>query len=122
MRKQELLIVDDQLGIRLLLNEVFKKEGYSSYEAANGMEALQLLEQRDTIALILLDMKMPDMDGMTILRKVKKMKPDIPVLMMTAYCELDLINQAMELGVVRYFTKPFDIFDVRDEVNNILNA
>ena len=122
MQQKELLIVDDQFGIRLLLNEVFKKEGYSSCEAANGMEALQLLEQRDTISLILLDMKMPDMDGMTILRKVKEKKPDIPVLMMTAYCESNVINEAMELGVVRYFTKPFDIFDVRDEVNNILNA
>lgn len=121
MQQKELLIVDDQLGIRILLKEVFKKEGYSSYVAANGLEALQLLQQHDTISLILLDMKMPGMDGMTILRNVKEIKPDIPVLMMTAYGELEVINEALQLGVVRYFTKPFDIFEVRDAVNNILN-
>lgn len=115
----ELLIVDDQQGIRLLLQEVFRKEGYNAHLAANGIEALKIIEQYD-VALVLLDMKIPGMDGIEILKHIKKMKPDIPVVMMTAYGELGVVNEALELGAVRYFTKPFDIFEVRDEVNKLL--
>lgn len=117
----ELLIVDDQQGIRLLLQEVFRKEGYNTHLAANGIEALKMIEQYD-IALVLLDMKIPGMDGIEILKRIKKMKPDIPVVMMTAYGELGVVNKALELGAVRYFTKPFDIFEVRDEVNKLLKC
>lgn len=117
----ELLIVDDQQGIRLLLQEVFRKEGYNTHLAANGIEALKMIEQYD-IALVLLDMKIPGMDGIEILKRIKKMKPDIPVVMMTAYGELGVVNKALELGAVRYFTKPFDIFEVRDEVNKLLKG
>ena len=120
--QKELLIVDDQLGIRLLLNEVFKKEGYSTHLAANGIEALQLVKQQSNISLVLLDMKMPNMDGIEILKRMKEIRPNLPVVMMTAYGELDIIDEAMQIGAVCYFTKPFDIFDVRDEVNRILNA
>lgn len=119
MSIMELLIVDDQQGIRLLLNEVFKKEGFFPHLAATGQEALQIVETSD-ISLILLDMKIPGMDGIEILRRIKNIKPDIPVIMMTAYGELGVINEALDLGAVKYFTKPFDIFEVRDEVKKIL--
>lgn len=115
----ELLIVDDQQGIRLLLNEVFKKEGYQPHLAATGVEALQILENNE-ISLILLDMKIPGMDGIEILKRIKNIKPHIPVIMMTAYGELGVMQEAMELGALKYFIKPFDIFKVRDEVNAIL--
>lgn len=115
----EILIVDDQQGIRLLLNEVFKKEGFQTYLAATGLEALQIVEQAN-ISLILLDMKIPGMDGIEILKRIKHIKENIPVIMMTAYGELGVIKEALELGAVKYFTKPFDIFEVRDEVKKIL--
>ncbi|MGB2991237.1 MAG: response regulator [Paenisporosarcina sp.] len=116
---KQLLIVDDQQGIRLLLNEVFKREGYTTYLAANGIEALELAE-KIKLDGVLLDMKIPGMDGIEILKRIKMRTPDVPVLMITAYGELDLIKEAMDLGASHYFTKPFDIYEVRDAVNGML--
>ncbi|WP_075529015.1 response regulator [Sporosarcina ureilytica] len=113
---KNVLIVDDQQGIRLLLKELFKKEGYGTKLAANGGEALQQVKQEQPDC-ILLDMKMPGMDGIDVLKQLKREWPEIPVIMMTAYEELKLIEQALEIGAEKYFTKPFDIFEVRDAVN-----
>ncbi|WP_341301571.1 response regulator [Lysinibacillus sp. FSL H8-0500] len=118
---KRLLIVDDQQGIRLLLNEVLKKEGYTTYLAANGVEALKFANEQE-IDCVLLDMKIPGMDGIEILRRLKEKWPKLPVFMMTAYGELDVVQEALKLGAIRYFTKPFDIFEVRDEVNKTLQV
>ncbi|MEG0261287.1 MAG: response regulator [Lysinibacillus sp.] len=115
---KRLLIVDDQQGIRLLLNEVLKKEGYLTHLAANGIEALQCAEDH-AIDCVLLDMKIPGMNGIEILKRLKEKSPQLPVFMMTAYGELDIIQEALDSGALHYFTKPFDIFEVRDEVNKI---
>lgn len=116
---KKLLIVDDQQGIRLLLNEVFKREGYETLLAANGIEALDIAERVKPDG-VLLDMKIPGMDGIEILKRLKSKTPEVPVVMMTAYGELDLIQEAMKLGAAHYFTKPFDIYEVRDAVNAML--
>lgn len=118
---KRLLIVDDQQGIRLLLNEVLKKEGYATYLAANGIEALSFAEEHE-LDCVLLDMKIPGMNGVEILKRLKEKWPGLPVFMMTAYGELDIVQEALNLGAIRYFTKPFDIFEVRDEVNKILKS
>ncbi|WP_088008475.1 response regulator [Indiicoccus explosivorum] len=114
-----ILIVDDQPGIRLLLEEVFRKEGYHTVLASNGIEALRQADETAPDA-VLLDMKIPGMNGIEILKRLKSQKPELPIMMMTAYGELDLIEESVSLGAVRYFTKPFDIFEVRDEVNRVL--
>ncbi len=93
---KRLLIVDDQQGIRLLLNEVLKKEGYITYLAANGSEALKYADEQE-MDCVLLDMKIPGMDGIEILRRLKKKFPKLPVFMMTAYGELDVVQEALEL-------------------------
>ncbi|QQE78819.1 response regulator [Alicyclobacillus sp. SO9] len=118
---KKVLIVDDQLGIRVLLQEVLSKEGYQTYQAHNGSLALDLAvsERPD---LILLDMKIPGMDGLEILRNLRKKEITAKVLMMTAYGELDLIQEAMEMGAVAHFTKPFDIDELRQVVKAQLNA
>ena len=117
---KEILIVDDQLGIRLLLNEVFKKEGYVTHLAPNGVEALKISEQQQ-IDCVLLDMKIPGMNGIEILQKLKEKNKALPVMMMTAYGEQDLIDEALRLGASNYFTKPFNIFDIVNGVENILS-
>ncbi|MEC1176882.1 response regulator [Metasolibacillus meyeri] len=118
---RNILIVDDQQGIRLLLNEVFKKEGYRTYLASNGIEALNIFKNEE-IDCILLDMKIPGMNGMEILRELRLYSDKINVVMMTAYGEQKLIDEAFQLGATKYFTKPFNIFEVRDAVNEILNS
>lgn len=116
---KKILIVDDQMGIRILLSEVFRKEGYETFLAANGKEALEIL-QSDKPDLVLLDMKIPGMDGLEILRRIRQVNTTIKVIMMTAYGELDMIQEALALGALRHFTKPFDIDEIRFEVNDIL--
>lgn len=64
---------------------------------------------------------MPGLDGVEVLKRIKKDWPEIPVIMMTAYGEIDLTNEAMEHGAIRYFTKPFNIYEVRDAVLETIN-
>ncbi|OWR26621.1 two-component system response regulator [Saccharibacillus sp. O23] len=121
MSEHKILIVDDQNGIRMLLNEVFGSEGYKTYQAANGKEALNLL-QKDRPDLVLLDMKIPGMDGLEILRHIKAFDPSIKVIMMTAYGELDMIKEAKDQGALMHFTKPFDIDEMRLAVGRYLRG
>ncbi|KPV42794.1 response regulator [Alicyclobacillus ferrooxydans] len=113
--EKKVLIVDDQFGIRVLLQEVLSQEGYTVSQAPNGQKALELVKA-DKPDLILLDMKIPGMDGLEILRNIRKMEVDTKVIMMTAYGELDLIQEAMEMGALAHFTKPFDIDELRQAV------
>jgi two-component system response regulator (stage 0 sporulation protein F) len=119
--KRKVLIVDDQNGIRVLLMEVFSNEGYDTYQASNGKLALEIVRNA-TPDLVLLDMKIPGMDGLDILKHIKSMNPDIKVIMMTAYGELDMIKEATDLGAIMHFTKPFDIDELRMAVNNQLRS
>lgn len=112
MQDKKVLIVDDQYGIRVLLYEVFGKEGYQTFQAANGKQALDIVK-KESPDLVVLDMKIPGMDGLEILKEVKKIDTNIKVIMMTAYGELDMIKEATELGAITHFTKPFDIDELR---------
>jgi len=114
-----ILIVDDQAGIRILLNEVFQREGFQTILAANGLEAIKLISEQHVDG-VMLDMKIPGMNGLEILQHIKEQKPDVPVMMMTAYGEQDLINTAMSMGAFGYFTKPFNIFTVVEKVKEAL--
>lgn len=116
MEKKKVLIVDDQNGIRILLMEVFNSEGYATFQAANGKLALDIV-RNESPDLVLLDMKIPGMDGLEILKHLKEIDPAIKVIMMTAYGELDMIKEATNLGALMHFTKPFDIDEMRVAVN-----
>ncbi|GGE05526.1 response regulator [Marinithermofilum abyssi] len=115
--EKKVLVVDDQYGIRVLLKEVFSREGFYVYQAANGRVALDII-QREEPDLILLDMKMPGMDGLELLRHIRQREEatDTKVIMMTAYGELDIVEEAIKLGALAHFTKPFDIEELRSEV------
>ena len=116
-----ILIVDDQPGIRMLLEEVFSKEGFETLSAANGREALEIFSVKRP-ELVLLDMKIPGMDGIEILKQLKQECEGVKVVMMTAYGELDLIEEAKTWGAVRHFTKPFDVFELRETVKRLLDS
>lgn len=116
----KILIVDDQFGIRILLNEVLQKEGYETFQAANGVQALQIVEEHHP-DLVLLDMKIPGMDGIEILTRMKEIEKDTRVIIMTAYGELDMIQKAKDLGALAHFAKPFDIDDIRHAVKKAVS-
>ncbi len=119
MKGKKVLIVDDQYGIRLLLLEVFSKDGYQTFQAANGKDAINIVHE-ESPDIVLLDMKIPGMDGLEILKHIKKINEDIKVIMMTAYGELDMLEEATSNGVLTHFTKPFDIDELRTAVKEAL--
>lgn len=118
-KDNRLLIVDDQQGVRRLLYEAFTDEGYRVRIAAGGQEALKMIGQ-EVPDIILLDVKMPGMNGLETLAELKKINANIPVLMMTAYGDLDMISHAKRLGVKHYITKPFDLNEVKLLVKGLL--
>ncbi|HVJ49194.1 response regulator [Desulfitobacterium sp.] len=114
-----ILVVDDQLGVRRLLYETFREEQHEVLMAANGKEALKILENFIP-DLILMDMKMPGMNGIDTLRQIRSFNKEVSVIMMTAYGDAQNLEQARELGVLHYMGKPFDLFELRDRVRDIL--
>lgn len=119
--KERILIVDDQLGIRLLLKEILQKEGYSTFQAANGYQAIEITKKENP-DLVLLDMRLPEMNGIEILQELKKISPDIRVIIMTAYGEQELIDTAKNIGILDYITKPFEIEEIRRIVEEKIKA
>lgn len=115
----DLLIVDDQAGVRRLLYEAFCDEGYRVEMASSGSEAIKKVSAR-VPSLILLDIKMPGMNGLDTLEELRKITPEIPVVMMTAYGELDIVAEAKRRGVQHYINKPFDLNEVRYLIKGLL--
>lgn len=107
-----ILIVDDQSAIRLLMREIFELENITVYEAPHGKAAIEQVLYH-SIDYILLDLKMPDMDGIEALREIRKIDPTVMVAMITAYGDPDKLEAARELGVQSFFTKPFDIGHIK---------
>ncbi len=117
----KVLVVDDQYGIRALLQEVLSRDGYQVYLAASGDDALSIVADEHP-DLVLLDMKIPGMDGIEILTNIRKTDPFLKVAMMTAYGELDLIKEAGALSALGHFVKPFDIDEVRRFVRSVIGV
>ncbi|HAK74720.1 MAG TPA: two-component system response regulator [Sporomusaceae bacterium] len=118
--KSTVLVIDDQPGIRRLLTEVLTEEGYTVVTAINGIDGVTKTKEVKP-ALILMDMKMPGMDGIETLREIKRLGQGDRVIMMTAYGELDLVNQAREMGAYGYITKPFDIISLCHMIDEASN-
>jgi len=109
---EKILIIDDEKSILDLLSVVFTKEGYSVKTALSAEKAFELIEKED-FALIVTDIKLPEKSGMDILKFVKKKKPGIPVIMITAFGTIKQTVEAFKLGALDYVVKPFDIEELK---------
>lgn len=103
--KKTILIVEDEIRMRILLSDYFKKEGYDYIEASNGIEAIKAFNN-NIIHLIILDIMMPYMDGWEVCKAIRKTS-DVPILLLTAKSEEDDKLLGYELGADDYITKPF---------------
>jgi len=119
MDSRRVLIVDDEKNIRFSLSKALEKLEVPVEAAASGEEALGKLTQAD-YDLMLLDLRMPGMDGMEVLRQVSQQLPELKVIIITAYGSLDLAVEAMRLGAVDFLQKPIDVTQVREMVRRIL--
>src|SRR5919199_3938712 len=109
--RRRILVADDDAAIRGLLKEFLGNEGYETVEARSGKEVLQAAGAAEP-DLMLLDLRMPDWDGMEVMRRLKERDLGIPVVLMTAYGTSSSAIQAMQLGAFDYLTKPFELDDV----------
>ena len=104
---ETILIVDDEKNYPLILSAILEDEGYETLTANSGREALEKLRNSD-VDLVLTDMKMPSMDGIELLEKIKRIDSELPVIMMTAYGTVEKAVEAMQKGAYNYILKPFD--------------
>ncbi|MDH3197349.1 MAG: sigma-54 dependent transcriptional regulator [Candidatus Krumholzibacteria bacterium] len=102
-----ILIVDDELSVRDALQQWFRKDGFQAHTAADAVEALRKLSER-TWGVILLDIKMPGIDGIELQRRIRKVDPNAVVIIITAYASVDTAVEAMKNGAFDYVTKPID--------------
>jgi len=111
--KKKILVVDDEESIHLLYKEEFEEEGYEVISAINGEEALELFDKVEP-DLVILDINMPGMDGIEVLRKMKEKRPDIPVILSSAYPEYkqDLASWASD----DYIVKSFNLDELKESV------
>ncbi|SHH07025.1 two-component system, response regulator, stage 0 sporulation protein F [Thermosyntropha lipolytica DSM 11003] len=113
-----ILIADDQKGIRKLLAELFKRDGWEVILAENGEEAVaKAMEFRPN--MVIMDMKMPNMNGLEAAVNILTNFKDINIIMMTAYGETRIAEEALKAGIKKCINKPFDIFELLSLVNEM---
>jgi len=120
MKGKSVLIVDDEKNILLTLSQSLEVLQLETDTATNGEEALAKLKGKE-FGLILLDIRMPGMDGMEVLRQVREIRPDIRIIMISAYGTIELAVEAMKLGAVDFIQKPFSPEEVRALVSRVLD-
>jgi two-component system response regulator PilR (NtrC family) len=114
-----IIVADDESLARQSVAELLREEGYQVYEAADGQAALQLLEEVD-VDLILSDLRMPGVDGLALLRKVREVYPQTMVVLMTAYASVETVVDALHLGAQDYLLKPLLFDDLLHKVRRLL--
>ena len=102
-----ILVADDEQLIRWSLSERLRADGLRVVEAATGQEAIDRVHEG--VDLVLLDYRLPDIDGVTVLRSIKQHDPDILVILLTAYATVDTAVEAMKTGAYHFANKPFDL-------------
>ncbi len=107
-----ILVVDDEKGMRDFLEIMLKGDGYEVDVAGSGSQALDLLE-RQFYDMVITDIKMPDVDGLEVLKKAKEISSETAVLMITAYASTETAVEAMKQGAIDYITKPFKVEEIR---------
>jgi len=119
MAHETILVVEDDASMGFFLSEAMRKEGYQVNVVASGEEALERIA-KDLFHLVILDLKLPSMDGMEVLANIKMTNPELVVIMITAHGSKDIAIEAIRKGAYDYFTKPFDINEMRVVVRRAL--
>jgi len=114
-----ILVVDDEENARVALSKILTHDGYEVASAGNGVEALNFLRSKN-VELIITDLNMPEMDGLSFLRELNRSHPASNVIMITAYGEVESYIEAMTLGVFEYINKPVRYDELKRVINKIL--
>ncbi|MEI6519494.1 MAG: response regulator [bacterium] len=115
-----ILVVDDDESIRGLVEEILLIDGYSTVQASNGTEALEILQNQD-FDLLITDIMMPGISGMKLLTTVRNLKPDMAIIMLTSVDKKETAIQAIEQGAYGYMIKPFQVNELLMNVFSALH-
>ncbi|GMR04704.1 MAG: sigma-54 dependent transcriptional regulator [Thermodesulfobacteriota bacterium] len=110
--KSRIVVVDDEKDMRTFFDIMLRKEGYDVTSFPSGDRAIEYLRGND-FDLVISDIRMPGMDGVELLKEVKDLDADVPVIMITAYASVDTAIDAMKAGAFDYFTKPFNVDEIK---------
>jgi DNA-binding NtrC family response regulator len=116
----KILVIDDEQGIRNLLDTLLRRKGYDVVLAESGRQGLELF-RRERPDVIVLDLKMPEMDGLTVLRQIKNLDPGKPVIILTGAGTAEAEKQVRALGVTEYVEKEFSLHLLGDSLKRLLN-
>jgi len=115
MARKSILIVDDEKNIRLTVVHSLEPLGFEIDTAVNGEEALTKIQNED-YGLLLMDLRLPGMNGMEVLQRIRELRLDVKVIIITAYGTIELAVKAMKLGAVDFIQKPFAPQEIREAV------
>src|SRR5579863_930137 len=119
--RKQVLIVDDEPNLRKILSAQLTRDGYDAMTAEDGEQGLAMLAEHH-IDLVITDLKMPKVDGMTLLKRALEEEPDLPVILITAHGTIDTAVEALKAGAFDFVTKPFDKDEVRQIVSKALKT
>lgn len=119
--KNKILVVDDEEALRTVLSAELEGEGYQVNTAADGDEAIKIIGTQQ-FHLILLDIKMPNVDGFEVLKFVKQHQPSTKVIMLTGFADLKNAIESKKLGAEDFVSKPYDLVDLLTTVERVLGT
>lgn len=114
-KKNRILVIDDEAEIRSVVASFFSQKGYGVVEASGGAQGLQFAKT-EKFHVVLLDLNMPQMDGITVLKNLRKINPDLQVIIMTGHATVENAVQAMKLGAADYVLKPFNLHELEARI------
>jgi two-component system, response regulator, stage 0 sporulation protein F len=120
-KRYKILIVDDEENARFGLSKLLSQEGYDVESVANGYEALDYLRRKE-VHLVVSDIKMPRMDGITFLKEINRHYPSTHVIMITAFGEVESYLEAMNLGAFEYIHKPVKLDELKAVMRKIFDT
>ena len=120
LNQRSILVVDDEEALRTVLSSELSSEGYLVDTASDGDEAITILQGK-SFDLVLLDIKMPRVDGFEVLKFIKKTNPVMKVIMLTAFADLKNAIESKKLGAEDFISKPYDLVDLLTTIERVLS-
>ena len=120
-KRKTILIVEDDLAVCEILGKMLSKQGYCTLKAESGKQAIRM-STSSQLDLVVLDLNLPDIEGLEVLKHIKAQKQNIPVIIVTAYGSREIVRSAMEIGAFDFLTKPFDVHHICAVIKEALTS
>ncbi|BDU50158.1 response regulator [Haliovirga abyssi] len=121
MNKKKVLVIDDELTIRLVLKELIEDLGYDFLESGRAMQGIEILKN-NKVDLILLDIQLPQMNGLEAIQKIREINKEVPVFMITAFHNLKDVVEMLDVEIQEFISKPFDLENLQNKMKEYLKG